>query len=44
MKEIFNLPSTEQAAKTQLKQDKSAFIFLVVLTIYLLFKCCFVAR
>ena len=28
MKEIFNLPSTEQAAKTQLKQDKSfAFIF-----------------
>ena len=39
-----NLPSTEQAAKTQPKQHKSfSFIFSSFSTVYLLFKCRFVA-
>ena len=38
-----NLPSTEQAVKTQPKEDKYFFLFSSFLTIYLLFKCRFVA-
>ena len=37
-------PSTEEAVKTQPKQDKSfPLIFSSFLTVYLLFKCRFVA-
>ena len=38
-----NLPSTEQAAKTQPKQDLFFFHFSSFLTVYMLFKCRFVA-
>ena len=39
-----NLPSTEQATKIQPKQDKFFVLsFFIVLTVYLLFKCRFVA-
>ena len=37
------LPSTEQAVKTQPKQDIFFFHFSSFLTVYLLFKCRFVA-
>ena len=33
-----NLPITEQAVKTKPKQ-----VFFIILTVYLLFKCCFLA-
>ena len=38
-----SLPSTEQAVKTKPKQDVFFFHFSSFLTIYLLFKCHFVA-